>query len=324
VHGVGAVARGGDHLPEQLGAAISRGENAGGIGAQIFIRLNEARFVHRHQPFEHVRVGQAADKNKSAVGCDFTDLSRPDIFHFHARDEFGAGNFLNGRVPDELDLLFGEGPVLQHARRAQTIAPVNHEDFGGKMRQKQRFLDGGIAAAHHDHRAVAVKRPVAGGAVRNALPRELRLTRNAQAPPHRTRRSNDAQCFVSPVTCRHFPDHRRIGNFSHAGDVFGQDFQAELLRLLFKELHQLEAADAFGDARIIFDHVRDRDLADRSRAFDQQSFQSGTRGVDAGRVAGGTSADNDHIVVRCRQVCVIHEKSPEDLMTDFNQEEALL
>jgi hypothetical protein len=64
----------------------------------------------------------------------------------------------------------GEQLVLQDFLAAQLVAPMHQRDVAGDVRQVERFLDGGIAAADDRHRLVAVEEAVAGGASGNPAP----------------------------------------------------------------------------------------------------------------------------------------------------------
>ena len=75
------------------------------------------------------------------------------------------------------------------------------------------------------------------------------------------------------------------------------DLGADMLGLQPHLLHQPGALDHVGEARIVLDIGGDGHLAAGLDAGDEQRLQHGARGIDAGRVAGGAGADDDHLGV---------------------------
>ena len=76
-------------------------------------------------------------------------------------------------IPAHLDLGVLEQPILQDAFGAEFLAPVDDRDLAGKISEEQRFLDGGVAAADHQHVLVAIEKAIASGAGRNPEALEL-------------------------------------------------------------------------------------------------------------------------------------------------------
>ena len=77
-------------------------------------------------------------------------------------------------IPGKGDLRVGSGPLAQEGV-ARTGRGDGHRHLAGEVRQKKGLLDGRVAAADDDDLPVSKEGPVAGGAVRNAPPRELGL-----------------------------------------------------------------------------------------------------------------------------------------------------
>ena len=73
----------------------------------------------------------------------------------HRRRIAAAEHFLDGTVPDHLDLRVGAHPILQDLLGAQAVAAVDQGDLVRQIGQEQRLLDGGIAAADHRDPLVA-------------------------------------------------------------------------------------------------------------------------------------------------------------------------
>ena len=75
-----------------------------------------------------------------------------------------------------------------------------------------------------------------------------------------------------------------------------QQLGAEAKRLLAGAGAQLVAAEAAGKAEVVLDPGGGACLAAARRALDQQCPESLGRAVDRGRQAGGTAADDHHVV----------------------------
>src|SRR5882762_5392510 len=71
-------------------------------------------------------------------------------------------------------------PAVEEALYLSHIAPVHERDVLRDVRQIQRLLDRGVAAAHHRHALVAEEEAVAGGARRDATAAEALLRRQPQ------------------------------------------------------------------------------------------------------------------------------------------------
>ena len=84
--------------------------------------------------------------------------------------------------------------------------------------------------------------------------------------------------------------------------MVGDDFGADMLRLLLHLLHQPGALDDVGEARVILDIGGDGELAAGLDALDQHRLQHGARGIDRGGVTGGAGADDDDFGVRAFHV----------------------
>ena len=78
--------------------------------------------------------------------------------------------------------------------------------------------------------------------------------------------------------------------------VVGDEPGAEALGLSAEVLHQLRAHDPLGEARVVLDVGRVLKLAAPLEALDHERLQVGARGVERSRVAGGTAAEDDHVL----------------------------
>src|SRR5207248_5763788 len=111
-------------------------------------------------------------------------------------------------------------------------------DLGGELREKDRFLHRGIAAADDDKLTPAEEESVAGRARRYAAAEQLTFSGDVEHPCRCPRRHDDAVGLVARLADLH--DERRSREVDPGG-VCGDEPSAELLSLLPEALHQLRA-----------------------------------------------------------------------------------
>ncbi|MNT17150.1 hypothetical protein D3C72_1522870 [compost metagenome] len=114
-----------------------------------------------------------ADGDEDAVGGDFRQVAGLDVLQAHAGDVAGhavddAEDFIDGHVPDHLDLGMGEQAVLQDLLGAELGLAVDDRDLLGEVGQEQGLFDRGVAAADDRDLLAAIEEAVAGGAGRDA------------------------------------------------------------------------------------------------------------------------------------------------------------
>ena len=129
-----------------------------------------------------------ATNSPSAVSSHVSSVCvsrRRDAGHLHV-----AEHLVDRRVRDPLDLLVRTGAVEHDLRRAEVVAAVHDRHLGRELRQEESLLHRGVAAADHDHLAVAVERRVADGAVGHALALEALLRRQAELASRRAGRDD--------------------------------------------------------------------------------------------------------------------------------------
>ena len=105
---------------------------------------------------------------------------------------FVADDFLELVIPHQFDLAFGgffEESILHDFFRAQRIAAMDQYDVPRNVREVQRFLDRGIAAADDRDFLAAIEKSVAGRARGHAFAHERLLGRQARdiSPSHPSR-----------------------------------------------------------------------------------------------------------------------------------------
>ena len=182
-------------------------------------------------------------------------------------------------------------PLLQDALGAEAVAPMHDRDLAGEVRQEQRFLDGGIAAADHQDFLAAIEKTVAGGASGYAIAAELLLRRQIEPARLRAGRQDQAvgQIGVAGIADERNGRGAEIDLVHMVGDDFGSDMGGLLLHLL----HEPRALDDVGKARIVLDIGRNGELAARLHALDQDRIEHGACGVDRRGIASRAGTD-DH------------------------------
>ena len=107
----------------------------------------------------------------------------------------------------DVDLRIGEQALLQDLLGAQHATAMHERHPRGDIGEVHRLLDGGIAAADHDHLLAAEEEAVAGGAGRDAKALEVLLRR--QAEPAGLRAGGDDEGVGSVFRSTRRPSARR-------------------------------------------------------------------------------------------------------------------
>ncbi|ENN87883.1 hypothetical protein RHSP_48695 [Rhizobium freirei PRF 81] len=216
----------------------------------------------------------------------------------HRRLGRGAGDFGNFGIPKNLDVCLGKQAFLQDLFRAEGIAAMHHGHRFGDVGQIERFLDGAVAAADHDHVLVAIEEAVAGGAGGNA--EALKMLFALDAEPLRLGASGYDERIGGP-------DLAAVGA-GDEGALIGidlghkvvDDLGADMLGLLQHLLHQPRPLNGIGKARIVFDIRGNHQLAALFQAGDQNRLQHRASGIDSGRITGWAGADDEYLRVAGR------------------------
>ena len=197
-------------------------------------------------------------------------------------------------MPHRHDLLVLEQAVLQDLFGAQLVAAVKQGHLAGEVGQEQRLFHGGIAAADHHDLLAAVEEAVAGGASRDAealvglLGLETQpLGARAGGKDHRIGGVGRAA-----VAMRHKGPHVEV----ELGDNVPDDLGAHGAGMGLHVDHQLGALH-LGMAGPVLDLGGGGQLATRLEPLHEDRFEHGTRGVDAGGVAGRAGADDQDLGV---------------------------
>jgi hypothetical protein len=105
---------------------------------------------------------------KNPFAASFFHAARLEPAHAHAGHSGGvAQDFLDHRVEQERDFLLAHAlhQLVDHdLLGAEFVTPMNQRHAAADVRQIQRFLDRGVAAAHDHHVLPLVEKAVARGA----------------------------------------------------------------------------------------------------------------------------------------------------------------
>ena len=187
--------------------------------------------------------------------------------------------------------------ALEHdLRGAELVAAMHDGHLGGELGQEDRLLHGRVAAADDDRLGVAEEGGVAGGAVADAAAGELLLAEHAELLVLGAHRQHDGARAVLGVADPHAVHAAGLAGELDAVGLLGQQARAEALGLVAELLHHLGAHHAVGEAGVVLDVGRLLQQAAPGEALDHERAQVGARGVQRGRVAGRSAADDDHVL----------------------------
>ena len=118
-----------------------------------------------------------ADRDEDALDRHFLARAGLVVPQHHAGDFTLAqvGDLLDIRVPFKRNLRVGERLVLHDLRCAQSVAAMHDDDLRGKAREKDGFLQRGIAAADDSDWPAAKEITVARGARRHTVAEQSAL-----------------------------------------------------------------------------------------------------------------------------------------------------
>ena len=291
-----AHARSGDGLAVDVVGDVASGIDAfdsrlGGTGLDDDV----AAFFHFQLACEQGRGRGVADGDEDTVSLDFRGLARDGVLEAHTGNVLGktvdgTDDFLDGTVPDDVDLRVLEQALLQDFFRAQGVAAVDQRDALGEVREEEGLFDGGVAAADHHNLFAAIEEAVAGGAGRNAEALIGALGFKAQPFGLCTGGDDDGlgQHFGAAVQRQAEGALRQVGLDHDVVDDLGADVFGLFLHLL----HQPRTLNGLGKARIVFDIRGDGQLAARLEAGDHNRIERGAGGIDGGGPASRAGADN--------------------------------
>ena len=195
-----------------------------------------------------------------------------------------------------LELGVGERPLLHDLGGPQLAASVDQGHLRPEPGQEGGLLDRGVAAADHGDVLLAEEETVTRRTPGHATTGELRLVGQAELAVARTRRQDHRPRRVGVGGGL---DDLHLAGEVDLDDVVGDQLGAEPLGLGAHVVHQGRAHDAVAEAGEVLDlggvHQR---AASGHRTLEHQRVQRGPRGVDRGRVARRSGADDDHVARR--------------------------
>ena len=186
--------------------------------------------------------------------------------------------------------------VDQDRLGAELVAAMDHGDGARDVRQVQRFLDRGVAAADDDDVLALVEESVAGRARRHALAHERFFRRQAEVARRRAGRDDQRVAGVVAVVAE---EAERLRVELRRVDVIEDDLGLEALGVLLEARHQVGALHAVGVGRPVVDVGRRHQLPALREAGDQHRLEVRARRVYCGGVAGGAGTEDQQAGVSC-------------------------
>ena len=142
-----ARARRSDRLPVELVHHVAAGEHAGHAGVRRPRRhLDIVIGVEFEVPGEQFGRRMMADRNEATVNVDPADLARLGVAQVEpdkALIALAADELIDFLVPQHLDAMMLEQPLLQDLLGAKMIATVDQRDVMAVVGEVKRLLDGG-------------------------------------------------------------------------------------------------------------------------------------------------------------------------------------
>ena len=252
--------------------------------------------MHVELSVEYRGVGRVADGDEDAGEREVLRrgirVGLAAAAHGRAHPQAGdtrlvADHRVDGVVPEQPHLagtLTLEQAVLHDLLGLQTVATMHQRDARGDVREIERFLDSGVAAADHRDLLAAEEEAVAGRTRGDAaaLERFFRL----EAEITRRGACGDDQRVAGVLA--EIPDQPERAFAEHGGvDVVAHEFGAETQRVRLHPIHQRGAHQAVGIARPVVDLGGGHELAALLHPGDQHRGTVGAGGIDGGRVTGG-------------------------------------
>ncbi len=165
---------------------------------------------------------------------------------------------------------------------AELVAAMDQRDLLRDVRQVQRFLDGGVAAADDGDVLALVEKTVAGGAARHAAAHEGLLGRQPEV--HRAGAGRDDQRVAGVLAAVADQAERPLRQLRGV-DVVEHDLGVKALGVREETRHQVGALDAVVVGGPVVDLGGRHQLAALREAGDQHRLEVGAGGVDGSGVA---------------------------------------
>ncbi len=235
-----------------------------------------------------------ADEDKHAIDGHFAGRARFHIAQLYVLHHAVALDALDDRIPDEANLLIGEGALLQRRPGAQFVAPVDDGHLVGELGQEDTLFQGAIAAADHGHILAAEEEAVARATIADAAADVFRLAGHCQMLRRRSGGHDDR--FGAVRLAMGFHGEGRAVQKIDLGHLFVDHPRAEMLGLPAHQLNHLRAGRrglGVKQAGVILYLAGEGNLAAELQAGEDDRFQQRPRGINSRRQSGRAGA-NDH------------------------------
>ncbi len=184
------------------------------------------------------------------------------------------------RVEPHLDLRIGEHPGGQGFLGPELVPAVDHEDPRGEVGEVHGLVAGGVPASDDEHPLGLEEGAVAGGAVGNAVARQLRLPGDAEAVVHGAGGKDDRQAGAGSLVRFHREDVAvlRDGESRPAFSNSAPNFRA------CSSIFWVKSYPLIGlrESRVVLQAVDQERLASRGHFLQDEGAQ-----VSPGAVLGG-------------------------------------
>src|SRR6266487_529399 len=211
---------------------VARGEDAGcgGCRRESIVRLKgHVASFHLELSLKDLGCGRMADREEQALHLQVRGLPGLHVLDPDAFDLLLAEDVDDFRVPNHLDVLRLEQPILHDLARPERIPAVDHRNGLAELRQVEALFHCRVAAADHDDVETLEEECIARRTSAHPTALEPFLVRQAEILRVRASRDNDRPALVHLV-CR--PYLERIRAEIDSRHVVVDEFRLESFRLL--------------------------------------------------------------------------------------------
>ncbi len=291
MRGLGAFTGGHDDLLVLVVGHVAGREHAADPGVGAAGHMDLAVDVGVGEVQHEVRVGEQPDLDEHAVDPQVALLAGVQIAHPQAFDDLFALDLERLVTAQRYDPLGRTHLVPQH-RVAGEVGAADQVDLLGDAVHLDRRLKGGVAAADHGDRHVAVEGSVAGGAVHDAAAGELRLAGDVQMALLGAAGDDDGAGL--DLFARSELQHLGPALHVHADDLLTDEpLQPVHVGLLEEQAHQVRPVHQ-RHAGVVGHRMRDAHLAAQV-VGDQDRAQVLAGGIHGRRESRRPAADHRYV-----------------------------